>query len=43
MIDPLPVVTLQIVFIIFAALCKGAKTAIEGVNDYKMKELSKDG
>lgn len=43
MIDPLPVVTLQIVLIVLAALCKGAKTAIEGVNDYKMKELSKDG
>lgn len=43
MIDPLPVVTLQIVLIGFAALCKGAKTAIEGVNDYKMKELAKDG
>ncbi|MBQ8540440.1 MAG: HlyC/CorC family transporter [Clostridia bacterium] len=43
MIDPLPVVTLQIVFIVLAALCKGAKAAIEGVNDYKMKELAKDG
>ncbi len=43
MIDPLPVVTLQIVLIVLAALCKGAKVAIEGVNDYKMKELSKDG
>lgn len=43
MIDPLPVVALQIVCIVIAALCKGAKTAIEGVNDYKMKELAKDG
>lgn len=43
MIDPLPVVTLQIVLIVLAALCKGAKTAIEGVNDYKMKELAKEG
>lgn len=43
MIDPLPVVALQIVLIVLAALCKGAKTAIEGVNDYKMKELSKEG
>lgn len=43
MIDPLPVVTLQIVLIVLAALCKGAKAAIEGVNDYKMKELAKDG
>ena len=41
--DPLPVVTLQIIFIIFAAFCKGAKIAIEGVNDYKMKELAKEG
>lgn len=41
--DPLPVVTLQIVLIVLAALCKGAKTAIEGVNDYKMKELAKEG
>lgn len=43
MIDPLPGVTLQIVMIILAALCKGAKTAIEGVNDYKMRELAKEG
>lgn len=43
MIDPLPVVTLQIVLIVLAALCKGAKAAIEGVNDYKMKELAKEG
>ncbi len=41
--DPLPVVTLQIILIVIAALCKGAKTAIEGVNDYKMKELARDG
>ncbi len=43
MTDPLPVVTLQIVLLFLAALCKGAKTAIEGVNDYKMKELAKEG
>ncbi|MBR5535630.1 MAG: HlyC/CorC family transporter [Clostridia bacterium] len=43
MTDPLPVVTLQIVLILLAALCKGAKAAIEGVNDYKMKELAKEG
>lgn len=41
--DPLPVVTLQIIFLAVAALCKGAKTAIEGVNDYKMRELAKEG
>lgn len=43
MTDPLPVVILLLVCLLFAALCKGAKVAIEGVNDYKMKEIAKEG
>ncbi len=43
MTDPLPVVILLVLLLLLAALCKGAKVAIEGVNDYKMKELAKDG
>lgn len=43
MTDPLPVVILLVLLLLMAALCKGAKVAIEGVNDYKMKELAKDG
>lgn len=41
--DPLPVVIAQIVFLIFTALCTGAEAAILSVNDYKMKELAKEG
>ncbi len=41
--DPLPVACIQAVFLILAFLCTGAKAAIGRVNDYKMKELSKEG
>ena len=41
--DPLPAAILQIIFLLFAALCTGAEAAILSVNDYKMKELAKEG
>ena len=43
MTDPLPVVILLVCFLVLTALCKGAKVAIEGVNDYKIKEFAKEG
>ncbi len=41
--DPLPVACTQILFVILAAICTGARAALGRVNDYKMKELMKDG
>ncbi len=41
--NDLPAILLQVVFIILAALCTGAEAAILSVNDYKMKELAKEG
>lgn len=41
--DPLPVAIIQVIFLIIASLATGAKSAFGRVNDYKMKELAKEG
>ena len=41
--DPLPVAIMQVIFLIIASLATGAKSAFGRVNDYKMKELAKEG
>ncbi len=41
--DPLPVAILQVVLLVIMSLCTGAEAAILSVNDYRMKELAKDG
>lgn len=41
--DPLPVAIVQVVLLIIMSLCTGAEAAILSVNDYKMKELAKEG
>lgn len=43
MTDPLPAFIVQIVLLIVAALCTGARAAIGRVNDYKMEELARAG
>lgn len=41
--DPLPAAIFQLIFIILTALCTGAEAAICCVNDYKIRELAKEG
>ncbi len=41
--DPLPVAIMQVVLLVIMSLCTGAEAAILSVNDYKMKELAKEG
>lgn len=41
--DPLPAAILQLIFIVLTALCTGAEAAVCCVNDYKLKELAKEG
>ena len=43
MLDPLPATILQVIFIVFAALCTGVRAAVSRVNDYKMEEMAEDG
>lgn len=41
--DPLPAILLWAVFILLTALCTGCEAAICCVNDYKMREMEKEG
>lgn len=41
--DPLPAAILQLIFIALTSFCTGAEAAICCVNDYKMRELAKEG
>lgn len=41
--DPLPAFIVQLIFLIIAALCTGARAAIGRVNDYNMEELAHSG
>lgn len=41
--DPFPVAMVQVILLLTMSLCTGAEAAILSVNDYRMKELAKEG